>query len=644
MEYQPNNIISSILQTDNEELSPECKEYSLQLRREKIDRPSIFIGSGTCGIIAGAKKTKEAVEQYLKDKNIDAELVETGCIGMCSAEPMLDIQLPGKNRIAYGNVHQEDVQSVLNDTFNNRVNEDHILGQFRGKHLVSWEKTPFIDELEFFKGQKRLVLDQCGLINPLSIEESIAHGGYAAFRKAIRHYAPTEITSLVEKGGLRGRGGGGFPTAKKWQIAWNTQSDQKYLICNADESDPGSFMDRAVIEGNPHKLIEGIAIAAYAIGASKAYIYIRSDYHLAQERLRIAIDQAKAYGLLGENILDSGFNLYLIIRVGAGAFVCGEETALINSIEGKRGIPRPKPPYPAVSGLYGKPTVVNNVETLANVPAIIKNGPNWFKSIGTEGSKGTKVFAVSGKTVHNGLVEVEMGTSLDKIIFDIAGGIKNAKDLKAIQIGGASGACLKGDKLDIEVDYESLVKAGAMMGSGGLVVMDEDTCMVDVAKFFIQFLSNESCGKCIPCREGTQRMLEILENITQKPKDTQQHQSLERFKGVMMLEELAGIIRDTSLCGLGQTAPNPVLSTLKHFREEYEEHIFERKCRANVCKGLREFIIDIDKCTGCTICARKCPVNAIIGSQRQPHFIVQDKCIGCGICYESCKFNAIYIH
>ncbi len=640
----PSELIKNILHNDSTDHSQENEKILSRLRREKINEPVIYIGSGTCGLIAGASKTKDAVLKYLNEKGIKADVIETGCIGMCSAEPILDIQLPGKNRISYMHVHEEDVAKILNDTFNNRVNEEHILGQFQGKHLVDWEKVSYIHELPFFAGQTRMVLDYCGRIDPLNIDEYIAHGGYSAFKKSIRHYAPNEITSLVEKSGLRGRGGGGFPTAQKWQIAYNTQSDQKYLICNADESDPGSFMDRALIEGDPHKLIEGIAIAAYAIGASKAYIYIRSEYNLAQQRLRKAIEQAKEYGLLGEDVLNSGFNLYLIIRVGAGAFVCGEETALINSIEGKRGQPSPKPPYPAVQGLHGKPTVVNNVETLSNIPAIIFNGPNWFRAVGTKGSKGTKVFAVSGKTEHIGLIEVAMGTSLQHMIFDIAGGIRNGKRIKAIQIGGASGACLKGDDLETEVDYESLLEAGAMMGSGGLVVMDEDSCMVDVAKFFMQFLANESCGKCIPCREGTQRMLEILENITQKPKDSQQHQSLERFKGVMMLEELAQIIRDTSLCGLGQTAPNPVLSTLKHFREEYEEHIFERTCRANVCKGLREFIIDIDQCTGCTICARKCPVNAIIGSQRQPHFIVQDKCIGCGLCYDSCKFNAIYIH
>ena len=548
-----------------------------RLRHEFTDKPLIFIGTGTCGRIAGAMTTLDKIEQYLEEKSIDATIIEVGCIGLCSAEPLVDIQLPGKSRLSYKNITSEKVTTILDDTFNNRVTDDYILAQFPNNNLMKWDNVPFINELNFFRKQRRIVLDKCGIIDPENIASYVAHKGYKAFAKTIQHYTSEEVINLISDSGLRGRGGGGYPTAKKWKVAYNTTSNQKYLICNADESDPGSFMDRAVIEGDPHKLIEGMAIAAYAIGANKAIIYIRSEYTLAVKRLTKAIEQAKELGLIGENILDSGTNIFFQIQIGAGAFICGEETALINSIEGKRGSPRPKPPYPAERGLYGKPTVVNNVETLANIRNIINNGPDWFKTIGTENSKGTKVFAISGKTINTGLIEVEMGTSLYDIIYDIGDGIKNEKEIKSIQIGGASGACIAGDNLDIIIDYEELQNSGAMMGSGGMVVMDEDTCMVDVAKFFMQFLSNESCGKCIPCREGTRRMLEILENITRKPKEHNQHESLERFRGVMMLEQLGKVIKETSLCGLGQTAPNPVLSALRLFREEFEEHIYERK-------------------------------------------------------------------
>ncbi|OFY11998.1 MAG: NADH dehydrogenase [Bacteroidetes bacterium GWE2_42_24] len=621
---------------------PKAVQETLRLlRREKIEQPVIFVGAGTCGIAAGSNQTISAINEYLNENNIHAAVIEVGCIGLCSAEPIVDVQIPGKNRIAFGNITAGKVNNLLDAVFNNTLPDEGALYQYPGPNLVLWEAVPLQSEVPFFKNQKRVVLEQCGIIDPDNIEEYIARGGYRSFVKAIRNYTSLDICNLIDESGLKGRGGGGFPTGQKWKITYNTPSDQKYLICNADESDPGTFMDRALIEGDPHRLIEGMGIAAYAVGANQAYVYIRAEYPETMSTLEKAISQARDYGLIGANILDSGFSFYLNIRIGAGAFVCGEETALINSIEGKRGTPQPKPPHPAVKGLFGKPTVVNNVETLANVPAIVCNGPAWFNAMGTENSKGTKVFAVTGKARYTGLIEVAMGTTLKTIVYDIVGGIKDYKRFKAIQIGGPSGACLDESCLSICVDYEALRNEGAMMGSGGLVVMDETTCMVDVAKFFMNFLQNESCGKCIPCREGTRRMLEILESITRKPVDDAKHETLERFKGVMMLEELAEVIRDTSLCGLGQTAPNPVLSTLKYFREEYEEHIFDRKCRAGVCKGLRTYVIDTDRCTGCTICFRKCPVNAIIGTQRNPHFIVQDKCIGCGICYDFCKFNAI---
>lgn len=634
-------LVNSILLHETGEYPKPVQEIIRLLKREKIEQPIIFVGAGTCGRAAGASHTMKAIREYLSENKIQAPVIEVGCIGLCSAEPIVDVQIPGKNRIAFGGITADKVSNLLDAVFNNTLPDEGALYQYPGFNLVPWEAVQFQSEVSFFKNQKRVVLEQCGIIDPANIEECIARGGYRPFVKAIRNYTAIDICNLIEESGLKGRGGGGFSTGQKWKIAYNTPADQKYLICNADESDPGAFMDRALIEGDPHRLIEGMGIAAYAIGANQAYIYIRAEYSETISILEKAIGQARDYGLIGANILDSGFSFYLNLRIGAGAFVCGEETALINSIEGKRGTPQPKPPHPAVKGLFGKPTVVNNVETLANVAAIVHNGPAWFNAMGTEYSKGTKVFAITGKTRYTGLIEVAMGTPLRTIVYDIAGGIRDYKRFKAIQIGGPSGACLDENGLSITVDYEALRREGAMMGSGGLVVMDETTCMVDVAKFFMNFLQNESCGKCIPCREGTRRMLEILDSITRKPVDESKHETLERFKGVMMLEELAEVIRDTSLCGLGQTAPNPVLSTLKYFREEYEEHIFDRKCRAGVCKGLRTYIIDTDKCTGCTICFRKCPVNAIIGTQRNPHFIVQDKCIGCGICYDSCKFNAI---
>ncbi|MDR0326851.1 MAG: 4Fe-4S binding protein, partial [Planctomycetaceae bacterium] len=514
----------------------------------------------------------------------------------------------------------------------------------------SWDGVKFQDEHPFFGPQTRWVLKNCGVIDPTQLEEYLAFGGYQGLRKVLgSHLAgtpgtpamdPADVCAEVEESGLRGRGGGGFATGVKWKFARNNTDPQRYLVCNADEGDPGAFMDRAVIEGDPHRLLEGMTIGAYAIGANKAYIYIRAEYPLAIRRLEQAIADAAANKLLGEHILGSGFSLKMIIKKGAGAFVCGEETALIHSIEGKRGMPRPRPPFPAVSGLFGHPTIINNVETFANVPALLKNGAKWFAGVGTAGSKGTKVFALSGKVSRTGLVEVAMGTTLREVVFSIGGGIANGKAYKAVQIGGPSGGCIPESHLDIEIDYESLKTVGAMMGSGGLVVMDEDNCMVDVAKFFMDFIQRESCGKCVPCREGTRRMLETLVRITRGRKNETGTQTLDRFQSIINLEQLGEVIRDASLCGLGQTAPNPVLSTLRWFRHEYEAHIYDRRCPAKACTELISYRIT-EKCTGCTLCTKKCPADAIEGTMKNPHVILTDKCIGCGACCDSCRFNAI---
>jgi NADH:ubiquinone oxidoreductase subunit F (NADH-binding)/(2Fe-2S) ferredoxin/ferredoxin len=605
--------------------------------------PVIFIGTGTCGLGAGAGKTKLATQEYLTRHGIDATIIDVGCIGLCSSEPILDVQLPGKKRISFEKVTSDKVEDILDKVFYNELPGQPTLGQFMRGDGKPWGEVPSIDDHPFFAPQTRVVLQNCGIIDPTSIEEYIAHGGYQTLVKTLQTKTAEEVCRTAEESGLRGRGGGGFPTGKKWSLANQETADQKYLICNADEGDPGAFMDRAVIEGDPHRLIEGMTIAAYAIGASKAYVYIRAEYPLAVKRLKNAISQAYDLGLLGSNIAGTSFSLDLLVKMGAGAFVCGEETALIHSIEGKRGMPRPRPPFPSTSGLFGKPTVINNVETFSNVPTIFAKGADWYSSIGTATSKGTKVFALSGKINLTGLVEIPMGTTIRDIVFRIGGGIPNDKKFKSVQIGGPSGGCITDANLDIQIDYESLLKVGAMMGSGGLVVMDEDTCMVDVAKFFMDFIQRESCGKCIPCREGTRRMLEILESITKKPSNGNGYDALERFKGVMQLEKLGKIIKETSLCGLGQSAPNPVLSTLRWFRDEYEAHIYERVCPAGACTDLRVFLIDVDKCTGCTVCAKKCPTGAIIGAKKNPHFIVEDKCIGCGTCEEVCNFEAISV-
>ena len=636
-------IIRNVLLNESVELPAEVEKVLKFVRREKVKYPVVFIGTGSCGSIAGADATLSEINNYLEERNIRAEVVETGCIGYCSMEPVVEVQMPGKTRVSFKNVHADKLPLLLDGIFNSIIPEELVLGQYRDDSLEKWKNVPVIEELPFFSLQKKNLMKNWGRISPRSIQEYIATGGYRSYIKTIRNYTHEEVCDIVEKSGLQGRGGGGFLTGKKWKVAHATTADQRYLICNADESDPGGFANRAMIESDPHKLIEGIVIASYAVGTSNAYIYIRNDYKIAISRLEEAIGQARDYGLLGYNIFNSGFNIDILVRKGPGAFVCGEETAMISSIEGNRGMPRPKPPYPAVSGLFGKPTVVNNVETLSNVPAIFENGPEWFRKFGSETARGTKILVLSGKVINQGIIEVSLGTKVRDLIFMAGGGIPGNKGLKAVQIGGPSGGFLTVENIDVTYDFESLAEEGVYMGSGGIVVLDEECCIIDTVKYFMDFIQKESCGKCIPCREGTRRMLEVYENITRRPVDENGHTTLERFKGVMQLENLAEVIKDTSLCGLGQKAPNPIISSLRFFRNDYEEHIFDRKCSAGVCKELRLFYIDVDKCTGCTACAPKCPVNAIIGTKRHPFFIVEEKCTGCGICYDVCKFSAISV-
>jgi len=601
----------------------------------------IFIGTGTCGLGAGAGKTLEVIKNYIKEKKLQAEIVNVGCIGLCYEEPIVDVQLPGYNRVAFGRADKDNIEKILDKILKKEILTENVLYQFPGENLEKWDNVPLFNEHEFLKKQTRWVLANCGIIDPVNIEEYIANSGYKALEKTLKKHTSAEVCDIVEKSQIRGRGGGGFPAGKKWQFAHAQIADKKYFICNADEGDPGAFMDRAVIEGDPHRLIEGLVISSYAIGANDAYVYIRAEYPLAIRNLEIALKQAEERNLIGKNILKSGYDLNIIIKKGAGAFVCGEETALIHSIEGKRGMPRPRPPYPAIKGLFGYPTIINNVETIANIPKILLDGAEEFAKLGTENSKGTKVFALSGKVKHTGLVEVAMGTTLKEIVFDIGGGIANHKRYKAVQIGGPSGGCVPEQHLGIQIDYESLKTVGAIMGSGGLVVMDEDNCMVDVAKFFMDFIQKESCGKCIPCREGTKQMLEILNRITKGKNQKNQLESLERFKGIVKLEQLASVIQETSLCGLGQTAPNPVLSTLRWFKDEYEKHIYEKRCPAGVCNDLISYTVDQELCKGCTLCKKKCPAGAILGEVKQAHYIIEDKCTKCGICAQTCKFSAI---
>ena len=591
-------------------------------------RAHVLVCGGTGCTSSGSAQLIEEFEQQLKENNLDKEVkvVKTGCFGLCALGPVVVVYPEGA---FYSRVQKDDVKEIVSE---------HLLKGRIVKRLVYSETIEddntikSLNEVNFYKKQLRVALRNCGVINPENIEEYIAFDGYKALATVLTTMKPEEVIDTIKKSGLRGRGGGGFPTGLKWEFASKSVNEQKYVCCNADEGDPGAFMDRSVLEGDPHSVLEAMAIAGYAIGANQGYIYIRAEYPIAVKRLEIAIKQAKEYGVLGDDIFGTGFSFDIGIRLGAGAFVCGEETALMTSIEGHRGEPRPRPPFPAVKGLWGKPTILNNVETYANIPVIINKGPEWFASIGTEKSKGTKVFALGGKIHNTGLVEIPMGTTLREIVEEIGGGVPGGKKFKAAQTGGPSGGCIPASLIDTPIDYDSLISIGSMMGSGGLIVMDEDNCMVDIAKFFLEFTVDESCGKCTPCRIGTRRLLEILDKIT-KGKGT--------LEDLDRLELFCHSIKNASLCGLGQTAPNPVLSTLRYFRDEYVAHVVDKKCPAGVCKALTSYEIEADKCKGCSACSRKCPVGAISGEIKKPFVIDKEKCIKCGVCMETCKFGAV---
>ncbi len=595
-------------------------------------RSHILICGGTGCTSSGSVALGEKLANELVAKGLENEIkiVKTGCFGLCALGPVMIVYPEGT---FYSRVTPEDIPEIVEEhLLKGRVVERLVYNDTDAKEMADKAYATSLSETAFYKKQKRVSLRNCGVINPESIDEYIAMDGYFALAKCLKEMTPDDVIKTISDSGLRGRGGGGFPTGKKWSFAKASAGDKKYVVCNADEGDPGAFMDRSVLEGDPHCIIEAMAIAGYAIGADEGYVYVRAEYPIAVTRLKLAIMQAEEYGLLGDDILGTGFNFHLKVRLGAGAFVCGEETALMTSIEGNRGEPRPRPPFPAVKGLFGKPTVENNVETFANVPQIILNGADWFKTMGIEQSTGTKVFALGGKIKNTGLVEVPMGLTLREIIEDIGGGCPNGKKFKAVQTGGPSGGCIPASLLDTSVDFDNLTALGCMMGSGGMIVMDEDNCMVDMAKFFLEFTVDESCGKCTPCRIGLYRLLEMLEKITSGNGE---------LKDIDELEEMCEYIKANSLCGLGQTAPNPVLATLKFFRDEYIAHVVDKKCPAGVCKGLLTYVIDPVLCKGCTKCARQCPVGAISGTVKNPHVIDTKKCIKCGACEPSCPFKAI---
>jgi NADH:ubiquinone oxidoreductase subunit F (NADH-binding)/Pyruvate/2-oxoacid:ferredoxin oxidoreductase delta subunit len=624
-------------------------EACAKSRRERMAKASrggqgtlIFVGAGTCGRANGSTKVLARISEFLKERAIVATVVEVGCVGYCQRELFVDVQLADGPRLAYADINLGNIDQLLEAVFVRKELRNPFLYGRHGNAGAEWNDIPEINTTDFFKLQVKVVLRNAGVIDPGILDGALAVGGFRAATKALCSMTPEEVCNEVLASGLRGRGGAGFPTGQKWNIARQTPSSQKYLICNADEGDPGAFMDRAVLESDPFFVLEGMLIAAYAIGASKGYIYCRAEYPLAIERLTDAIEQCRRVGLLGNNILGSLFSFDIIIKQGAGAFVCGEETAILASIEGGRGMPRSRPPYPAIAGLHGKPTVLNNVETLANIPVIIDRGAQYFQDLGIGKAAGTKVFALSGAIRNTGLVEVPVGIKLGTVIYDIGGGALPGHQIKAVQMGGPSGGCIPRQHLDTPTDYGTLIELGAMMGSGGMVVMDERTCMVDVARFFMEFIRNESCGKCTPCREGTTRMLEILTSITERPVGDETKR-LERIRGILHMQELANTVKEASLCALGQTAANPVLSTLRYFRHEYESHVIDQRCPTNQCQGLAVYQVDNATCVGCLMCKKSCPSGAIIGERKQAHYILVDRCVGCGTCVTACPKHSIHL-
>jgi len=619
------------------------KNLGKNLRRERIEHLTVLIDKTTPSSIYNTDLISEAVKQWSEDNKVQAFVVETGCLGLISVEPVVGIQVPGRARLYYGPAEPSDIPGLLNAITRQVIPEENLIGQMVLGGQQPWEDIPYWKDHPFFQNQMRTVMGLSGIIDPGSISDYIGWGGYRSFYKSIRYYSDKELLKIVEESGLRGRSGSGFPAAQKWAKAAGTTTDKRYVLCNADESDPGGYMHRVLVESNPHLILEGVMLAAYITGASHAIIYTRSRYRMAVKRIQSAINQARELGLIGQDILHSGYTLDIQLRRGPGAFVCGEETALIASLEGKRGSPRTKPPYPATNGLFGRPTLVHNIETLAQVPFIIGNGPEWYRKTGTAGSTGTKLFSLSGKIRRLGVVEVPFGTTLAEVIGGMGGGTRNGRPAKAVLLGGPSGQFVPLSKFDIPLDLDRFQEDKLVLGSGSMVLLDEESCPINLIKNMMDFIRQESCGKCIPCRDGSLRIKEILTLITNRSMPENKYEALDRFKGVTGMLELAEVMQSTSLCGLGKSAPNPLISGMELFREELEEHVFDRTCRAGFCLNMRSFTVDPVACNGCNLCFTKCPEKAIIGSPRQVHYIVDDLCTGCGKCFEVCKFNAILV-